>query len=669
MNSGSRKIARSRIAIAVVIIIVVVISAVGAVVLSSHSTTSSSSSSSSSSTTSSGSSSSSTSSSSMSTVGLKPANSSVLTDDSVTGIEGVEDSLDPAVGFTLGDGPLFAAIYQQLVEFNGSNANVAIPVLASSYTVSSNSLQYTFAMRPSVTFNNGDPLTAADAWFSFARQLLIGQGPGVSNYVQLLFPANYSAVHYSLPWGIGNALNAATSTTVYSNATFAANALANMLSNFNPSNATQAAVMGYPNQALVLPNSTAFQITLLKPYQPFPLDIAAWWGTVQDPTFIDAHGGVQPNAVNSYLATNPEPTSGPYYVKSITPGTQAIIEKNTNYWGNGLTNLAANVQAAQIPTIVINYGLSDNSRLENFVTNLDQISYVAQPSINQLLSAYPSGYSKSQILINEGPNYGELWVSFNTQVYPMNITDLRLALVHSVNLTTIDTSVCENLCQNYVGPISPYFSNFYNPGNLPVYSYNISLAQQYVDQAGKQGNFFVTLPNGTVLGNPNGPELQALTLWTVSPITAFTSAEFSVIQAGWQQIGVAVALQSEAPGTLLSKFITAQATSTLFDGAWYPDWPDPIFQQMVSMTGPSYGIGGNFAWYNNTQLNTLYQTLPFLTSSSQQKAEVATAYQQIYNDAPYLWLPNTDTYFFVQPYLQGFTFNILFSYYYQAFHY
>jgi peptide/nickel transport system substrate-binding protein len=600
---------------------------------------------------------------------LKPANSSLLTDDSVTGIEGVEDSLDPAVGFTLGDGPLFAAVYQQLVEFNGSNANLAVPALASSFTASSSALNFTFVMRPMVTFNNGDPTTAADAWFSLARQLLIGQGPGVSNYVQLLFPANYSSIGFSSPWGIGNALNAATNSNTYNNATKAADALANMLSNFNPSNSTQAAVMSYSNQALVLVNSTTFQMNLLKPYVFFPLDIAAWWGTVQDPTFIDAHGGVQPNSVNSYLADNPEPTTGPYYVKSITPGTQAVIVKNPTYWGGNMSGLAPNLQAATISTIVINYGLSDNARQENFVSNLDQISYVSQSEIKGLESGYPSGYNPSQYLINEGPNYGELWISFNTQEYPTNITALRQALVHSVNLTTIDSSVCLNLCENYVGPISPYFTNFYNPANLPVYSYNLTLAEQDINQSGYQGNFFVTLPNGTQLGDPNGSPLPAQTLWTVSPITSFTSAEFSVIQAGWQQIGVAVALNSESPGALLNKMTTVQGTPQIFDGAWYPDWPDPIYQQMVSMTGPSYGIGGNFAWYNDTTLNNLYLTLPFTTNHTAQVAGVTEAYQQIYNDAPYLWLPNTDTYFFIQPYIQGFVFNILFSYYYQAMSY
>jgi peptide/nickel transport system substrate-binding protein len=65
----------------------------------------------------------------------------------------------------------------------------------------------------------------------------------------------------------------------------------------------------------------------------------------------------------------------------------------------------------------------------------------------------------------------------------------------------------------------------------------------------------------------------------------------------------------------------------------------------------------------------LYQSLPFETNNTAQTAGVTSAYQEIYNNAPYLWLPNTDTYFFVQPYIQGFVYNILFSYYYQALHY
>ena len=43
------------------------------------------------------------------------------------------------------------------------------PELAESYQVSDDGLQYTFKLRPDVTFHNGDELTAEDVQFSFDR--------------------------------------------------------------------------------------------------------------------------------------------------------------------------------------------------------------------------------------------------------------------------------------------------------------------------------------------------------------------------------------------------------------------------------------------------------------------------------------------------------------------
>jgi ABC-type transport system substrate-binding protein len=573
------------------------------------------------------------------------------------------------VGFTLGDAPFYAAVYQELVEFNGSNFSQAVPVLASNYTISNNFKTFTFALRPGITFSNGEPVTAATVWFSLERINVIGQGPGVSNYVQLFYPGNYSLTGYSLPWGIGKAIKAATGKPTDTNVKLAANSIGNILSNFKTSNATIAKVMSYPNQALVVVNDHTIQINLLNPYSYFLLDLSAWWGAVQDPIFIDAHGGVQPNTVNAYLSNNPEPGTGPYVIKSYTPGTQIVLQADKNYWGNSQTNLPAVAQPAHIPVVVINYGEALTNRVQSFITNKAEISYVEPPSLNQVYSGYPQGIPSSSYLINTGPSYGTFWLSFNTQQAPMNNVDLRLALVHAVNLTSISHDVCKDLCSNNVGPISSYFKTFYNPGNLPVYSYNLTLAKQLINKSGWEAHFNVVTPDGTILGDPNAKILPPIPVTTVAPITSFFQAEFSVIQAGWQQIGVSTALQAQAAGVILPQMTSVAGTPLVFDGAWFPDWPDPIFQQMISNTGPSYGIAGNFAWYNNTQLNTMYQTLPFITDQSKQLSLVKQAYQTIYNEAPYLWLPNQNTYFLVQPYVKGFVFNPLMSYYYNEMYY
>lgn len=48
---------------------------------------------------------------------------------------------------------------------------------------------------------------------------------------------------------------------------------------------------------------------------------------------------------------------------------------------------------------------------------------------------------------------------------------------------------------------------------------------------------------------------------------------------------------------------------------------------------------------------------------------VAKAYSIIYNCAPYVWLPVSDTYLFVQPYVHGFVYNPFVGYFYNMMYY
>ena len=106
---------------------------------------------------------------------------------------------------------MLTAVYQELVEFNGSSISQVIPVLASNYTVLDNIRTFVFTIRQNVTFSNGDPLTPAAVWFSFVREVYDGQAVGISNYEELtLNLSEVSATGYDFPWGIRAAIQAAT---------------------------------------------------------------------------------------------------------------------------------------------------------------------------------------------------------------------------------------------------------------------------------------------------------------------------------------------------------------------------------------------------------------------------------------------------------------------------
>jgi ABC-type transport system substrate-binding protein len=600
---------------------------------------------------------------------LQPPNRSVLVDESQTS---PPDALDPATGFVVPDEPVFFNVFQTLVEFNGSSITQLVPVVASNYTIDNNYKTYVFTIRPNVSFSDGDKVSAATVWFSLVREAIMGQSVGLSNYLELTVNATeYSATGYAFPWGIRHAIQAATGLPTVSNATLAAQVLDNMLSNFNPLNSTQQEIMAYPNQAYVVVSPNTFEVNLLESYRYMLYDLAGWWGDIVDPAYVDSHGGVQANSPNSYFSANSGPGTGPYMVRSVAPSfSQVVLVENPHYWGKNMIGLAPVAQPPHIPVVVVKYGLSHNERVEDFATNAAQISYVSLPFIQQMYRSYNYNryYSFSDIFYNVSYQPALWYISMNTQIYPTNITDFRLAVEHAINYTQILDSLFYYNGTYYgqlqLGPITPQFPEFYNPDNLPLYSYNLSLAAYYLNLSGYQGHFYVVTPSGVVLGNPHGTQLGPLTITYITPITPFTESELTIIANDLEKLGLSITLQGVSPSASLA-WTTPQATPNFVYNFWEPDWADPILQLMYPAVTTSSLLP---AWMNLTSVNNIMATLPFLTNITQQRQMVAEVYNITYNYAPYVWLPNPDTYFFVQPYLKGFVYTA-FSYYYMMAYY
>src|SRR5579875_1175596 len=546
---------------------------------------------------------------------LGPPNASVLVDDSQIQ---PPDALDPATGFTIDDEYYFDAVFQQLVEFNGPNYQI-VPVLASNYSVETNSTS--------------------------------------SGYV--------------LPWGIRHAIQAATGLPATTNINLTVSVLNNMLSDFNPSNTTQDEIISYPQQAYVVLGPMSFRINLLHPYPYFLQVIAAWWGAIVDPAYVDSHGGVQANTQNSYFDANSGPATGPYTVVSVGPGySDIVLEANPNYWAKYAENVPFVAQPAHIRFVVINYGLPHNSRLEDFATNRAQISYVSVPFFGQMYSAYQyrEYFSFKQIFFSFGLLPGLFYVSMNTQRSPTNNTYFRLAIEHAINYTQI-------LYRTYMfngslyaspmlGPVSPGLP-LYNPSGLPLYSYNPNLAEEYLNLAGKQEGFSVTLPNGNVIGDPSAPPLGTLTITYIAPLTPLVGEQLLIIQNQLAQIGLSVATQGVTASQALS-WTSPQATPNLVYDAWVPDWVDPVLQLVApAVTTSSYLP----AWVNLSSINQIMGVLPFTTNQTQRVELMSEVYNITYNYAPYVWLPDPYEYYFVQPYVHGLVGDPLFGYWYNTLYY
>lgn len=87
-------------------------------------------------------------------------------------------SLDPHLAYEGTSYEIIMNIVEPLIAYNREKASEYIPMLAveiptlANGGLSEDGLTYTFKMRPGVTFENGNPMTASDAAYSFERVLL-----------------------------------------------------------------------------------------------------------------------------------------------------------------------------------------------------------------------------------------------------------------------------------------------------------------------------------------------------------------------------------------------------------------------------------------------------------------------------------------------------------------
>src|SRR3984893_15211011 len=209
---------------------------------------------------------------------------------------------DPQREFEVSGGIVAKALYSPLLTFKGSDSATPVPLVASSYTASSDAKIFTFKLRTDIKFSDGTPLTSADVVFSFNRLINIKGNPSF-----LL-----SGITVSTPDASTGVLT--------------------------PDTANPAIPFIIPNPALGIVNSKV----------------------------VKAHGGTdQPGADKSdtaeaFLNATSE-GSGPYTLKSFSTTTEVDLTANPRYFGAKPFYNTVVIRNIQAPTqlIVIQKGSNE----------------------------------------------------------------------------------------------------------------------------------------------------------------------------------------------------------------------------------------------------------------------------------------------------------------------
>jgi len=189
--------------------------------------------------------------------------------------DGDQKTLDPADAYDDASTDIISQIYDTLVTFKGNDTKTFYPCLSTDWSVSDDSLTWTFNLRENVKFSNGNDFTAEDVEYSFDRVLTMG------------------APESGVDWILGQCMDT--------------------------------------NSTIVI-NDYKVEIKLTESYGGFLALLAFTVAAIVDKDYVEAHGGVVPGEENVWMKDHPMGT-GPYMLDHLTRATEIVLNKNQNYWG------------------------------------------------------------------------------------------------------------------------------------------------------------------------------------------------------------------------------------------------------------------------------------------------------------------------------------------------
>jgi peptide/nickel transport system substrate-binding protein len=651
-----------------------------------------------------------------------PKNSSQLIDES-TGA--APDALDPGYAFYSQDTPLINAVYDNLVEFNLSSGSELVPVLASSYSIDNGGCTNQFTLRSGLTFSNGDAVTAYDEWFSIVRTNYMNGPSGIStsnwnlvsynNTAGCAFSTGCYGYHQGLqlPWGLRVAIQSATGLQTAADTPAAVNlterVLNQMLSNFNPSNATQDAIMSYPQQAFVA-SATVFTANYLRSLGPLGPQLWAGFDGQQivDPAFVDAHGGVQANTLNSYYDSNGGPGTGPYEIVSVGPSMAPIVlDANTHYWALGASGVPEVAEPASISTIVVNPWSTDSQAIEDFTTNVAGLSVEAAPNFNSMYGGLPSNvkahYSFAQIYQGIGKYDFSFWLSYNENTFPTNNTAFKQGMSAALNYTALNQVNLFNgtyYASMYAGPVGENYAPYYlgcdaSPLSqyttastcFPVPTTNTTAAWNFFNEFGLQTKTYMVVPSqftlsngtvikaGTTLGDTSGSQLQPIKVYYAVPLTGALETTLTIFETSVSPFGITLVPY----GTTTAEFDLLDGNPATYPTiqyiGWGSDFNDPFFTQLYPTIGYPSPYNGFFNYgpnsgVANVTLASDMTACAFPATAAQVSSCINFFYQVAVDNAIFSYVPiPIPNYFFIQPYVQGMNDNQFVGVFYNLLYY
>ena len=266
------------------------------------------------------------------------------------------ESLDPSWAYDTASADVILNVYETLVFPNKDSATSFVPMLATSWDISSDGMTYTFHIRQGVKFQQGQDLTPQDVAYSLWRTMILDRAGGPSwILLQPFFGLDVQS--------------------------FAGDVVQKQF-NGDWTKAVQAV------ENAVTYDNTAGTVTmhLKQPFGPMLQILSGTWSSIESMPWVIQQGGWDGKPADAQKYNNPSAEAdplfkvmngtGPYMLQNWSPEQETDLTRNDNYWVTTPLWDGAPTGPAKMKNVAIKVIPEWGTRFATFQTGDADINYV-----------------------------------------------------------------------------------------------------------------------------------------------------------------------------------------------------------------------------------------------------------------------------------------------------
>ncbi|MCA9912875.1 MAG: ABC transporter substrate-binding protein [Anaerolineae bacterium] len=301
-----------------------------------------------------------------------------------------------------------------------------------------------------------------------------------------------------------------------------------------------------------------------------------------------------PESVNDEGFVDVPIGTGPFVIAEVEGTTRILLERNENYWQEGLPYL----DAVEITPI------TDDAARELALEGgeVDWIFTISPQNLEAL-------QADENVIVETSPRLSYDYMGLNLMREPFNDVRVRQAIAYALDRNIICNFAFFGLCEPIQGPTASgtawYFP--YSP-----YDQNLDMARSLLEEAGYADGFEMT----------------------INPVIGFeeTIRGAQVIQQQLAAIGITVNVEPEESTIIIEKQGTGEFDALMWSWLGLTDAEDYFYLQHRT------GQGFNFTGYSNEEFDALVDEGRTLDSFEERYAVYEQANQILVDDAPYIYL-------------------------------